>query len=48
LTPPYLVECDVLNLLIEAQPQLRHVTQQALHHDAAHHIIAQHSTCNSK
>jgi hypothetical protein len=42
------VKGDVFYLLIEAQAQLRHVTQQALHHDAAHHIIAQHSTCRSK
>lgn len=40
----HLVECYVLNLLIESQAQLRHVTEQALHHNAANNIVAQHST----
>ncbi len=44
----HLVECDVLNLLVESQAQLRHVTQQALHHDATNNIIAQHSTCTGR
>lgn len=43
--PLHLVEGYVLNLLVEPQPQLRHVRQQALHHDAANNIVAQHSAC---
>ena len=41
----HLVEGDVLDLLVQPQAQLRHVAQQALHHDATHHVIPQHSTC---
>lgn len=41
----HLVESDVFDLIIQAQPQLRHITEQALHHDASNYIIPQHGTC---